>query len=236
MISRIGFAAAIVAVASLTHAGTADAMKRKGAKHDGSRVEKSERAGGKRKRAQRQTTATGGKTTKKRKGAKRSGTRAEKSKKTTVERNGTRRRTTTTRRNTRRERRGNENNPVTITSSTDRKGARNRTVLNNSDRFRRRTNRRNRRADDQLFGRKILPRLYRRWWSPKRRAVRVYDDQCVAVARRHGGEGRRIRGIRGEGFGRRACRKALRRCNRRLDVRQSFGRNPYAACVVARRY
>ncbi len=60
------------------------------------------------------------------------------------------------------------------------------------------------------------------------------DHSCVAVARRGGGFGRRI-GIRAEGFGRRACRKAMRRCNRQLDYRQSFGRNPYAACVIARR-
>ena len=60
------------------------------------------------------------------------------------------------------------------------------------------------------------------------------DHRCVAVARRGGGFGRRI-GIRAEGYGRRACRKAMRRCNRQLDYRQSFGRNPYAACVIARR-
>lgn len=58
---------------------------------------------------------------------------------------------------------------------------------------------------------------------------------CFAVARRAGGEGRRLRGISGEGFGRRACRKALNRCDRKLARRQASGRNPYARCVVASR-
>jgi len=59
--------------------------------------------------------------------------------------------------------------------------------------------------------------------------------RCVAVARRGRGYGRRI-GIRAEGFGRRVCRKAVRRCENRLyNQRQSRGRNPYATCVVAHR-
>ena len=61
-----------------------------------------------------------------------------------------------------------------------------------------------------------------------------YDRSCLAVARRGRGRGRSI-GIVGEGYGRRACRKAMRKCNRKLDVRQSYGRNPFAACVIARR-
>ena len=60
------------------------------------------------------------------------------------------------------------------------------------------------------------------------------DHRCVAVAKRGRGYGRRI-GIRGEGFGRRACRKAMRRCENRLDRRQSHGRNRRAACVVVNR-
>ena len=73
----------------------------------------------------------------------------------------------------------------------------------------------------------------RRRWHRARRD-RDYYRSCVAIARRGGGRGRSI-GIVTEGFGHRACRKAMRRCNRRLDVRQSYGRNPFAACVIAGR-
>lgn len=77
-----------------------------------------------------------------------------------------------------------------------------------------------------------------RRWAARRWAARPYfnDRGCTAVARRANGYGRRIRGISGEGFGRRACRKALNRCENRLAYRQAQGRNPYAACVVASRY
>lgn len=79
------------------------------------------------------------------------------------------------------------------------------------------------------------PRVIYRDYGPRRGfSGRRYNDFCVAVARTRGGYGRRLP-IRAEGHGRRACRKAMRRCNRRLDFRQSTGRNPYAACVVARR-
>ncbi len=79
------------------------------------------------------------------------------------------------------------------------------------------------------------PRVIYRDYGPRRGfRGRHFNDFCVAVARTRGGYGRRL-GIRAEGHGRRACRKAMRRCNRRLDFRQSTGRNPYAACVVARR-
>lgn len=73
-------------------------------------------------------------------------------------------------------------------------------------------------------------------WRPWRRGYRAVDNGCRAVARTRGGNGKRIYGISGEGFGRRACRKAMRRCNIKLDRRQAYGRNPYAACVVASRY
>lgn len=66
------------------------------------------------------------------------------------------------------------------------------------------------------------------------RERRRFDRSCVAVARRRGGYGRRI-GIRAEGYGRRACQKAMRRCSRQLGFRKSRGRNPFAACVIARR-
>ena len=59
---------------------------------------------------------------------------------------------------------------------------------------------------------------------------------CVAVAKTRRGYGRRIDGIRAKAHGRRACRKAMNRCENRLyDRRQSRGRNPRAACVIARR-
>jgi len=62
------------------------------------------------------------------------------------------------------------------------------------------------------------------------------ERRCVAVARRGGGAGRRIHRIKGVGFGRRACRKAMNQCWRKLDRRQARGRNPYASCVVHRRF
>ena len=80
-------------------------------------------------------------------------------------------------------------------------------------------------------------RQARRWagrtWVGRRYAP---NRSCFAVARRAGGNGRVIRGINGDGYGRRACRKALRECNARLDHRQAYGRNPYARCVVASRW
>lgn len=74
-------------------------------------------------------------------------------------------------------------------------------------------------------------------WAAHRWANRPYfnDNVCTAVARRGGGNGRIIRGVYGEGYGRRACRKALNRCEDRLYDRQARGRNPYAACVIASR-
>ncbi len=79
------------------------------------------------------------------------------------------------------------------------------------------------------------PRVHVRHYGPRRGFNgRRHNNFCVAVARTRGGFGRRL-GIRAEGFGRRACRKAMRRCNNRLDIRQSRGRNPFAACRVARR-
>ena len=71
-------------------------------------------------------------------------------------------------------------------------------------------------------------------WRHRARRDYDYDRRCLAIARRGGGRGRSI-GIYAEGFGRRACRRAMRKCNRRLDIRQSYGRNPFAACVIARR-
>ena len=81
----------------------------------------------------------------------------------------------------------------------------------------------------------VLNNSVRRAHAPRRGSNdRRFNDFCVAVARTRGGYGRGL-GIRAEGHGRRSCRKAMRRCNSRLDIRQSRGRNPYAACVVARR-
>ena len=71
-------------------------------------------------------------------------------------------------------------------------------------------------------------------WRHRARRNYDFDRSCLAIARRGRGRGRAI-GIYAEGFGRRACRKAMRKCNRRLDIRQSYGRNPFAACVIARR-
>lgn len=87
------------------------------------------------------------------------------------------------------------------------------------------------------------PNYYKRKWRQARRwaarrwNARPYfrDRGCTAVARRANGNGRVIRGIYGEGYGRRACRKALNRCENRLSYRQASGRNPYARCVVASR-
>jgi hypothetical protein len=59
--------------------------------------------------------------------------------------------------------------------------------------------------------------------------------RCVAEARRGGGYGAQIPGIRGVGFGRDACREALSECRRELRFLQSTGRNPFASCVVTRR-
>lgn len=91
-----------------------------------------------------------------------------------------------------------------------------------------------RRANRNAFNRGW--RQARRWvgrtWSAR---PTFRDHGCTAVARRNDGNGRIIRGIYGEGYGRRACRKALNRCDNRLARRQARGRNPYAACVVAYR-
>jgi len=60
--------------------------------------------------------------------------------------------------------------------------------------------------------------------------------RCVAVGRRRGGDGRRIRSVRGVATGRsrrQACRRAMRECRRDLRRRQRTGRNPYGACVRA---
>ncbi len=76
-----------------------------------------------------------------------------------------------------------------------------------------------------------------RRWAARRWGARPYINNhgCTAVARRANGNGRVIRGVHGEGFGRRACRKALNRCENQLFYRQAQGRNRYAACVVASR-
>ena len=83
----------------------------------------------------------------------------------------------------------------------------------------------------------VAVRSDRGYRGPRRHWDRpLMHRRCVAVARRAGGMGRRIRGIRGVAFGPRSCRRAMRKCWRKLDYRQSFGRNPYASCVVARRF
>ncbi len=78
----------------------------------------------------------------------------------------------------------------------------------------------------------------RRWYyGPRgRRFVRgPFYRKCVAVAKRRAGFGRRIRGIRGVARGFRACRIALRECRSELRYLKSFGRNPFARCVVVGR-
>jgi len=93
---------------------------------------------------------------------------------------------------------------------------------------------RSRRANRNAFSRGW--RQARRWAGRTWAARPYYNDYgCTAVARRDDGNGRVIRGIYGEGYGRRACRKALNRCEDQLSYRQAEGRNPYAACVVASR-
>ena len=75
-----------------------------------------------------------------------------------------------------------------------------------------------------------------RWNRGRRFRNRHYGRSCVAVAKTRHGYGRRIGGIRAKAFGRRACRKAVNRCENKLyDRRQSRGRNPHASCVVVRR-
>lgn len=59
--------------------------------------------------------------------------------------------------------------------------------------------------------------------------------RCVAEARRGGGSGPELRGVRGVGFGRDACREALSECHRELRFVKSTGRAPFASCVITRR-
>lgn len=80
--------------------------------------------------------------------------------------------------------------------------------------------------------RRVLPRRFRRRLILRNR---FFGHRCVAVARRRGGRGRPIHLTRSKAFGPRACRKAMRRCLRKLSFRHAVGRNPYAACIVARR-
>lgn len=67
------------------------------------------------------------------------------------------------------------------------------------------------------------------------RGGRYAGRRCLAVGRRAGGRGERIRGIVGVGRGQGACREAMWECRRDLRRRQRQGRNPVAACVIARR-
>jgi len=60
--------------------------------------------------------------------------------------------------------------------------------------------------------------------------------RCVAEARRLGGDGPPIPGLRGRGFGHGACREALSECNHELNrYRRHTGDAPYASCVIVRR-
>lgn len=54
--------------------------------------------------------------------------------------------------------------------------------------------------------------------------------RCIAVGVTI--NGRRIRGVRGVGRGRFACRQAIRQCNYDLRRRKFSGRNPLGRCVV----
>lgn len=56
--------------------------------------------------------------------------------------------------------------------------------------------------------------------------------RCVAEARRMGGNGPNLPGVRGIGFGRDACREAMFECRRELAFVKSTGRAPFASCVV----
>lgn len=81
----------------------------------------------------------------------------------------------------------------------------------------------------------VRPRRDRWSNAPRRFRDRDFDRRCVAVAKTRRGTGRRIHSTREVGFGRRACRKAMRRCDDRLYERQMRGRNPRAACVIVNR-
>lgn len=60
--------------------------------------------------------------------------------------------------------------------------------------------------------------------------------RCVAVAKRRGGKGKRIQNTRFSRIGSRACVRAMRACKNKLNARKRRGMNPYAACVVTRRF
>ncbi len=84
----------------------------------------------------------------------------------------------------------------------------------------------------------VAPRDSRRnRWSGRRDHFRHrgVGKLCVAVAKRRHGYGRRIPVTRAKAYGRRACRKAMNRCENRLYDRQAHGRNPHASCVIVRR-
>jgi hypothetical protein len=57
--------------------------------------------------------------------------------------------------------------------------------------------------------------------------------RCVAEARRMGGTGPTLPGVRGVGFGRDACREAMFECRRELAFVKSTGLAPFASCVVS---
>lgn len=60
--------------------------------------------------------------------------------------------------------------------------------------------------------------------------------RCVAEARRLGGDGPPIPGLRGRGFGPGACAEALDECRVELNrYRRNTGDAPYARCVIVRR-
>ncbi|MEM1372366.1 MAG: hypothetical protein AAGG72_09105 [Pseudomonadota bacterium] len=67
-------------------------------------------------------------------------------------------------------------------------------------------------------------------------AVKIASHRgCVAVARTRAGRGRRVPGTRNVRTRGKRCARALRACRRDLLARQRRGKNPAAACVIARR-
>jgi len=59
---------------------------------------------------------------------------------------------------------------------------------------------------------------------------------CVAVALTRGGRGARVPNTRSVARGPRPCVRAMRGCRIQLARRKARGLNPYASCVVVRRF
>ncbi len=64
---------------------------------------------------------------------------------------------------------------------------------------------------------------------------RLHRRGCSVAAKKRFGAGRRLRGISAHRYGKRACHRAIKKCRRQLRRHQSYGRNPYARCVIVYR-